>query len=264
MPLTAAGEHRLRTRTLRNLEAWLNTPMVVLSFAWLLLVVAELIWGTHPALDILGVVIWAVFVAEFLLRFTLAPNKAQFLLSNWLTVVALIVPAFRMFAALRFLRVARAARGLRLIRIVGTANRGMNALRKSMSRRGLGFVLLLTILLTFLGAAGMIAFEPASEVSGGFENYGGALWWTAMLLTTMGTDFWPRTPEGRLLCLLLAIYGFAVWGYITASLATFFVGQEARAKQGDFVGAAELASLHSEISALRKGILASSAQRPNA
>jgi hypothetical protein len=47
-----------------------------------------------------------------------------------------------------------------------------------------------------------------------------------MLLTTMGSDYWPRTPEGRLLCLLLAIYAFAVFGYVTAAIAAYFVGQD--------------------------------------
>jgi voltage-gated potassium channel len=40
---------------------------------------------------------------------------------------------------LSFLRLAR---GLRLVRIVGTANRGLNAMRRSFGRRGLGYVLL--------------------------------------------------------------------------------------------------------------------------
>ena len=63
--------------------------------------------------------------------------------------------------------------------------------------------------MALLGAGGMLAFEPAAEVEGGFESYGDALWWTAMLLVTMGSEFWPRTPEGRILCFLLALYGFS-------------------------------------------------------
>lgn len=248
---TAAIE-RQRWMTLRQLEAWAETPMIVLSFVWLMLVVAELIWGTGWAFDIIGVSIWIIFILEFALRLLLAPGKRTFLLKNWLTLIALLVPAFRMFSALRFLRFARAARGMRLVRVVGTANRGMNALRKSMGRRGFGYVLLLTLLTTVLGAAGMMALEPASEVEGGFKGYAEALWWTSMLLTTMGTDFWPRTPEGRMLCLLLAIYGFAVWGYITASIATFFVGQEARAKDSEVAGAKDIASLRHEITSLQR------------
>jgi voltage-gated potassium channel len=113
-----------------------------------------------------------------------------------------------MVRALRFLRAARGLRGLRLVRIVGTANRGMNALRGSLGRRGAGYALLLTTLVALLGAGSMLAFEPASEVKAGFVGYGDALWWTAMLLTSMGSEFWPRTGEGRLLCFLLSLYGW--------------------------------------------------------
>jgi voltage-gated potassium channel len=51
-----------------------------------------------------------------------------------------------------------------------------------------------------------------------------------MLLTSIGSEYWPRTGSGRALCLLLAIYGFAVFGYITAALASYFVGRDAEKK----------------------------------
>jgi voltage-gated potassium channel len=97
----------------------------------------------------------------------------------------------------------------------------------------------------------MLAFEPARGVEGGFTNYGDALWWTAMLVTTMGSDFWPETAEGRLLALLLSLYGLAIFGYITASFATFLIGREAQADDGDVAGSAELAALRREIVLLR-------------
>jgi voltage-gated potassium channel len=204
-----------RWAVLHDLEDWLQTPMVLLSFSWLVLVMVEIVWGSTRLLEVFGTIIWIVFIFEFALRLSLAPNKTVFFRRNWITVVALAVPAFRRFRALRFIRAARAVRGLRLVRIVGTANRGMNALRTSLGRRGLGYILGATVLIVFLGAAGMLAFEPAAEIEGGFRSYGDALWWTAMLLTTMGSQYWPQTGEGRILCFLLALYGFAVFGYIT-------------------------------------------------
>lgn len=82
----------------------------------------------------------------------------------------------------------------------------------------------LTATVAVLGAAGMLAFER--EGGAAFDGYAHALWWTAMLLTTMGSEIWPRTIEGRLLCLGLALYGFAVFGYITATLAPWLVGRD--------------------------------------
>ena len=259
---TSRGTADERWHALEELDDWLRTPMLMLSFLWLMLVVVELIWGTSSALEIFGTAIWIAFLAEFAVRLALAPEKVAFLKRNWLTVIALIVPAFRLLRAVRFLRFARAARGLRLVRIVGTANRGMNALRSSLSRRGLGYVSGLTVLIALLGAGGMLAFEPASEVEGGFRSYVDALWWTGMLLTTMGSEFWPKTPEGRVLCFLMALYGFAVFGYITASFASFFVGRDAASEQGEVAGSGELAALRAEIAALRRDIQKES-QAPN-
>lgn len=239
-----------RWTALHDLEEWLQTPMMVLSFVWLTLVIVELAWGTSRSLEVFGTAIWVAFVLEFAVRLTLAPAKGAFLRRNWLTVIALVVPAFRLLRGLRILRFARAARSFRLVRIVGTANRGMNALRASLRRRGLGYVIGLTVTIALLGAGGMLAFEPASEVEGGFTSYADALWWTGMLLTTMGSEFWPKSVEGRILCFLLALYGFAVFGYITASFASFFVERDATSPEGGTVGAVDLAALRTQIATL--------------
>jgi voltage-gated potassium channel len=241
----------LRWRVLRDLDEWLTVPMALLSLAWLLIVVWELVSGTSELLETVGTAIWIVFIAEFGVRFALAPEKGAFLKSNWLTVIALAVPALRLFRALRALRAARALRGIRLVRIVGTANRSMNALRSTLARRGFGYVAGLTLLVIGLGAAGMLNFENAREVDGGFANYWDALWWTGMLVTSIGSDFWPATTEGRLLTLLLSLYGLAVLGYITATLASFFIGRDAQNARAPIASATDLKTVLEELRALR-------------
>ncbi len=195
-PKETADESTERLQTLNELDDWLRRPMLALSFAWLVLVVAELAWGTSRLLEVFGTAIWVIFLLEFALRIALAPDKLAFLRANWLSALALLAPALRLVRVLRVLRFARLGRGLRLFRIVGTANRGMRTLRASMGRRRLGYVLALTCFVALLGAGGMLAFEPASEVEGGFTSYADALWWTGMLLTSLGSEFWPRTLEG--------------------------------------------------------------------
>ncbi len=71
----------------------------------------------------------------------------------------------------------------------------MGPLRRRMSRRSLGYVLALTMLVTLAGAAGMLAFEREAPGGGSIRDYGTALWWTAMIMTTMGSDYWPRTAR---------------------------------------------------------------------
>ena len=250
-----------RLDVLEQLDAWLKMPMFILSFLWLALVIGELLWGSSRLLEVFGTAIWIVFIAEFGLRFAVAPRKGVFLQRNWLSILALVAPALRMLRALRIFSYARGMRGLQLVRIVGTANRGMNALRGSLRRRGLGYVLTLTLLVALLGAAGMLTFEPAAEVEGGFGSYGDALWWTGMLLTSLGSEFWPQTVEGRVLCFLLSLYGFAVFGYITASFASFFVGRDAAAPDAEIVSMGDIAELRSEIAKLRRELADDRASR---
>jgi voltage-gated potassium channel len=126
----------------------------------------------------------------------------------------------------------------------------MKAVGGAMRRRGLAYVALVTLLVTFAGAAGMYAFEGEAAARG-MADYGDALWWTAMMMTTMGTEFWPRTPEGRVLCLLLSLYAFTVFGYVTASLATYFIGKDAKDHVG-VAGASELEALRREIAGMRE------------
>jgi len=248
-----ASDHQ-RWKTLRQLDSWLDTPMMVLSAIWVVIVLVELTTGGSTLLTTLGTVIWIIFLVEFALRFVLAPKKIPFLKTNWLTAIALLAPALRLFAIFRFLRAASALRGFRLVRIVGTANRSMNALRRTLERRKFGYVAVLTLLVVGLGAAGMLSFEPASQVQGGFTSYGDALWWTAMLLTSIGSQYWPVTAEGRVLTVLLSLYGFATFGYITATFASYFVGRDAEKKDGPVAGAGELQQLTKEVRALRAEI----------
>jgi voltage-gated potassium channel len=247
---------KLRWRLLRQMEDWLQWPMVLLSMVWLAIVVWELVSGSTELLETLGTVIWIIFIAEFLVRLALAPVKSTFLKHNVLTILALVVPALRIFRAFAIFRAARALRGIRLVRIVGTANRTMNALKVSLERRGAGYVAGLTVLVLLLGAAGMLNFENAGKVPGGFTSYWSALWWTAMLLTSIGSQYWPVTTEGQVLTVLLSIYGLAVLGYITATVASFFIGRDAQDKSGPLASSKEMQALLKEMRELRAQLAA--------
>jgi voltage-gated potassium channel len=248
-----------RLEILRQLEEWLEVPMLVLGFAWLVLFVVEVVWGLGSFLQTVSNVIWITFVLDFLLRFTLAPYKGRYLKTNWLTAISLVAPALRLLRIARLaqlLRATRVARGLRLLRVVSSLNRGMRALGAAMGRRGFGYVVLLTLIVAMVGAAGMLAFEGNAGGEQGLRTYGDALWWTAMALTTMGSDYFPLTPEGRVLGFVLALYAFAVFGYVTATLATFFVGRDAQGAEGEVAGASEVEAVREELAKLRTEIRA--------
>lgn len=218
-----------RAETTRRLEHLLELPMAVLGILWLLLLVVDLLGRATSWTEMLTTAIWIVFVAEFGLRLLLAPRKRHFLSRHWLTALSLALPALRVFRfarAVRLLRAGRSLRALRLARLLTSFNRGMRTLGSTIGSRGFPYVVLLTTIVLILGAAGMYTFEREDARHEGFSSFGAALWWTAMLLTTMGSEYWPRTSEGRFVCLLLSIYAFAVFGYITATLSSWFIGSD--------------------------------------
>ncbi|MGQ9371479.1 ion transporter [Azospirillum sp. A39] len=237
---------RRRLTLLHQLEDWLETPMIVLGLLWLVLLAVELTEGLSPFLETVGTAIWALFVGEFLLRFALAPDKLRFLGRNILTLVSLAVPALRL---LRGLRVLRLARGLRLVRVLGSLNRGVKATRAGLGRRGFGTVVAVSLVLTLVGAAGMTALERGQ--GGPFDSYSESLWWTARIMMTIGPEAWPVTPEGRVLSLVLALYGYVLFGYVAASLTSLFVGRDAEDPGAEVAGAAQIRSLEAELRALR-------------
>lgn len=252
--MTVSGSRSVlnRWRTLARIDKWLEPAMVLLGIAWLALLIFEFVWGLNRPAELLGNAIWVIFICEFVLRFTLAPRKGVFLARNWITLIALGLPALRVLRFARALRLVRATRGLRLVRLLTSMNRGLRSLGRSMQRRGAGYVGALTIVVVLAGAAGMLVFEGRSP-DGAFTGFDEALWWTAMLITTLGSDYWPQTTEGRVLTLLLSIYAVGVFGFLAASLTSYFVGKETSgsARTED---APALEALHREVLSLREEI----------
>src|SRR4051812_2804636 len=128
-----------RRRLLHQVAAVLDGPMTVLAFVWLGLLILDLTRGLSGWLAILNNVIWAAFVVHFLIEFTIAPTKGEYLQKNWLTAAALVLPALRglrIFRSIRALRAVRAVHGTGLVRLLATVNRGLRATRKAFRRRG--------------------------------------------------------------------------------------------------------------------------------
>lgn len=127
----------------------------------------------------------------------------------------------------------------------------MKSLASTLHRRGFIYVLLLALVVIFAGAAGMYRIENGSP---GFESYGLSLWWAAMRVITAGSEHLPVTPEGKGLAFLVALFGYAIFGYVTATLATFFIGRDAEEEDAPVAGAKDVQELKNEIMQLTKAV----------
>ncbi|HEY2033904.1 MAG TPA: ion transporter [Rhizomicrobium sp.] len=227
-----------RSILLHNLTQMTDKVMIALAFVWIGLMIGDFLGKLTPPLVVLNNVIWAIFGLDFAVKFFVAPRKWHFLKTHWLLLISLILPAFRL---LRILQALSALRALSFVRILTSLNVGISQLTDAMGRRGLGWVTIITIIVLFGGAAGMYNLENVNQLTaqgfgdvvksgGGFHSYSDAVWWTAMLMTTIGSQYWPVTTAGRALCFFLSMFSLGVFGYITAALASFFVDKEEVAK----------------------------------
>jgi voltage-gated potassium channel len=257
---------RERWRLLANLVKAAEPLMAVLGIVWLLMLVTEFTVGSRPVLSSASNIIWAFFVVDFAAEFLIAPDKKLYLRRHWLVLLSLALPALRVARAARVLRLgrlARSARGVRLLRTMTSLNRAMASLRATMRRRGFAYVAVLTALVTLGGAAAMYAFERDVTDPVGLHDFATALWWTAMIMTTMGSAYWPETAEGRVLCVFLALYAFAVFGYLTATIASYFVARDAERPDAPVASQASVDALREQVTALARTLGSGQYQQPD-
>jgi voltage-gated potassium channel len=220
-----------RRELLEEFETWTEWPMAILAFVWIALLVLEFTGSRSPYIEPATSLIWGIFIVEFVVRFALSNDRRRFVRKNWLTAIALIVPAFRLFRFAAVLRGAAIFQGLRLTRIVTVLNRGMRSWRKALGARRLPFVVLFSAVVGFVGAAGMYTFETGTNPA--FATFGDALFWSGMILITLGSGNWPETGAGRILAFLLGLYSFSVFGYITAALASVLIERDRVSEGGE-------------------------------
>jgi len=188
--------------------------------------------------------IWAAFTAEYLVVMVLTDRRLAYSRKAWLDVF-IIVSSFPLLPGLlastrlfRLLRLGRVLRLLRLFRLAAVVTRGASATRTIFNKRGLGYIVTLTLLIT-LGIGGVFAILEDSPLGDG-------LWWAIVTMTTVGYgDMFPTTSAGRIAAAILMLVGIGFLALITASVAAHFVDSDG--EEGESELAAEMSRLHSRL-----------------
>ena len=208
--LRAMDPHR-RERWADAVAARLDVPMSVLGVVFLLVVLGQTV-STDPDvqrwLAVAGWALWAVFVAEYLLRLHVAPRKGRFLRRTWWQVVFLVVPFLRFLRLVALLRVARAGR------VVSSAVRSSRSAGRLLSSR-LGWLAALSAIVVLAASQLLYAF-------GVYPSYGQALYDVA-LLTVSGEPTGREHGLARVLDVALAAYSVGVFAVLAGSLGAYFL-----------------------------------------
>lgn len=213
-----------RERWAEELLDRLTPVMSALGLVFLLVVLGEQLarpgslLGT--SLAVLGWLLWAAFVTEFVARHVVAPDKGRFWRRNWWQLVFLALPF------LRFLRLLRAARVLRTGRVLSSAVRSSRSARTVLGGR-----------LGWLAAVSAITVLGSSQLLyqfSGYERYGDALH-AAALATVTGEPLGRADGFSQVLEVALAVFSVVVFATLAGSLGAYFLEARAedRTRQGE-------------------------------
>jgi voltage-gated potassium channel len=210
-----------------------QAPMTALAFLMIPVLLIPLVRPVHGAVavsfDTADYVIWALFAVDYGVRFGLAADRPRFVRTHVFDLAVVALPFLRPLRALRALRglgELRAFRLLQVSRLAAFVGTGIGHAREIIRRRGLHYVVGLVIAIMFVAAGLEVAFEAHARGSN-IHSYGDALWWAVVTVTSVGYgDKYPVTAAGRAVAVVLMITGIALFGVVTASIASYFVEQD--------------------------------------
>lgn len=168
-------------------------------------------------------VILIIFAVDYIVRFIAAPKKAAFFKANIFDLIA-IIPVSNMLSLFRFSRIFRLAKLAKLsklakfsktARIVGILGKMQRQLSKFLHTNGFIYMLYAA------GALILISSVLISYVEG--KPFTDALWWSIVTCTTVGYgDISPATGIGRVIAVILMIFGIGLVSMLTGAITTFF------------------------------------------
>jgi voltage-gated potassium channel len=220
-------------RTAEAFERFSNTvelPLTVLALLWLPVLVLPYVLTLSPAMNdtfaAIDYFVWAAFAVEYVTKLYLVPDRRRFFTHNLVDLAVVALPMFRPLRALRLLRLGRVG--------VVLAN-SLQRARELATHRNVHFVLLAVAAMVFGCAALVLDFEQHAKGST-IHNYGQALWWAIVTVTTVGYgDTYPVTAAGRGVAVVLMLVGIGLIGVLTATVASYFVGQTADRERAELV-----------------------------
>lgn len=167
---------------------------------------------------------------QYVTKLFLAPSRGKFVRTHILDLVIVAVPFFRPARVGSLLNLAR------LGRVGVVAERAIVRSKTVITHRSLHFVLLAVGIIVFV-CAGLVTIAERNAHGSNIHNLGQGLWWAIVTVTTVGYgDRYPVTPLGQGLAVFLMLAGIGLLGVLTATFASYFVGQDldkAKAERGE-------------------------------
>ena len=225
----------------KNLAAWedrTSTPMFVASVLYLLAFAAPImstrIQEPYDAyLNIIQMILWGLFAADYCVRLYLAPRRLYFITHNLMNLAIVLLPAWRIVSFLAMIHL--------------TANRQYKRLSE-LAMKLFGYTAIFIIMIA-LAIYSVESSEPGSMI----RDLPTAYWWTFTTLATVGYgDVYPITGIGRVIAVVVMLYGVGLVAVATGALASWIIEKIGGVEEQEHPATkADVDDLRQEISELR-------------
>jgi voltage-gated potassium channel len=164
--------------------------------------------------------ICVIFLLDFLGRLITEKNRLTYLVTwGWIDFVS----SLPMFAIARLGRIARILRIIRLIRGLKSFKTLLDFIVQKRGESTFLSASLVAILTISFGSISILQCEKGIENSN-IQSAGDAVWWTIVTMSTVGYgDYFPVTPEGRIIAAILMIVGIGLFGTFTGLFAAWLI-----------------------------------------
>ncbi|AVG24520.1 voltage-gated K+ channel [Pontimonas salivibrio] len=185
-------------------------PLLIAGFLFLFSYSWQVLADPSPevyfAWELVAIVVWVFFGADYVVRLILARQRVRWFFRNILDFLVLVLPPLRPLRLVRLLVLVRVFRrnAPRLIR-----------------NRILAFASIATVLLVYIAS---LAVLEAERNVGAITTFGEALWWSLVTVTTVGYgDYTPVSFIGRAIAVGLMLGGVVLVGIIVGTLGSWII-----------------------------------------
>lgn len=208
-----------------------DLPLTLLAVLWLPVLIFPLVMNLPVSVvrtfDLIDLVIWLLYGAEYLVRLYLSPSRTRFVTHHLVDLAVVVLPVLRPLRALRLLRL------FNLSRVAVVLVNALTRVRGILTHRGLHFVLMGVTGIVVVGSGVELVFEQHAH-GANIHNFGESLWWAIVTVTTVGYGGnYPVTTGGRCVAVVLMLAGIGLIGSLSATVASYFVEEKADEEKAD-------------------------------
>ena len=184
-------------------------------------------------LNIIQMILWGLFAADYCIRLYLAPRRLYFITHNLMNLAIVLLPAWRIVSFLAMIHL--------------TTNRQYKRLSE-LAVKLFGYTAIFIIMFA-LAIYSVESSEPGAMI----RDLPTAYWWTFTTLATVGYgDVYPITGIGRVIAVVVMLYGVGMVAVATGALASWIIEKIGGREEQEYPATkADVDDLRQEISELR-------------